>query len=48
MGKVFEAEAKRIQKMFAKARYYKLNSIMGNDWAIFYCIIGARKTRKIL
>lgn len=28
------------------ARYYNLNSILGNDWAIFYVIVGARKTGK--
>lgn len=34
------------QKHRELARYYNLNSIFGNDWAIFYCILGARKTGK--
>lgn len=28
------------------ARYYNLASILGNNWALFYCIIGGRKTGK--
>lgn len=28
------------------ARFYNINSILGNDWAIFYCIIGGRMTGK--
>ncbi|MBR5022279.1 MAG: phage DNA encapsidation protein [Oscillospiraceae bacterium] len=28
------------------ARYYRMNSILGNQWAIFFVIIGARKTGK--
>lgn len=39
-------EHKRAQKLRALARFYNLNSILGNDWAIFYCIIGSRKTGK--
>lgn len=30
----------------SKNRYYKLNSILGNQWAMFFVIIGARKTGK--
>ena len=37
---------RRAQKARANSRYYKLNSILGNDWAIFYGIIGGRKTGK--
>jgi len=36
----------RERKKKALARYYNLQSILGNDWAIFYCIIGGRKTGK--
>ena len=36
----------RVQKKQASARYYDLSSILGNDWAMFYCIIGGRKTGK--
>lgn len=39
-------ERHRAQKLRAVARYYNLNSILGNDWAIFYAILGARKTGK--
>ena len=28
------------------ARFYNLSSMLGNDWAIFYCIIGGRMTGK--
>lgn len=37
---------RRAQKKKALARYYNLNSILGNDWAMFYAIIGGRKTGK--
>ena len=36
----------RAQKHRELARFYNLNSIFGNDWAIFYAIIGARMTGK--
>ena len=36
----------RANRKIAKARYYRLNSILGNQWAIFYVIIGGRKTGK--
>lgn len=39
-------EQRRAQKLRALARYYSLNSILGNKWAMFYVIIGARKTGK--
>lgn len=39
--KLFRAQQKR-----AAARFYNLNSILGNDWAMFYCIIGGRMTGK--
>lgn len=37
---------KRAQKRRAASRFYNLNSILGNDWAMFYCIIGGRMTGK--
>ena len=40
------AEKRRAQKKRAAARFYNLNSILGNDWAMFYCIIGGRMTGK--
>lgn len=36
----------RAQKARAEARYYDLASMLGNDWAMFYTIIGGRKTGK--
>jgi hypothetical protein len=36
----------RAQIKRANARFYNLNSILGNDWAMFYCIIGGRMTGK--
>lgn len=39
-------EVKRSQKKQAAARYYDLASILGNDWAMFYVIVGGRKTGK--
>ena len=39
-------EKTRSQKKKANARYYKLNSILGNTWAMFFGIIGGRKTGK--
>lgn len=49
MGKIYNKARKEIlraQKLRAQARYYNLNSILGNNWAIFYTIIGGRKTGK--
>lgn len=37
---------KRAQQKRANARFYNLNSILGNDWAAFYVIIGGRMTGK--
>ena len=39
-------EIKRAQEHRKLARYYNLNSILGNDWAMFYPIIVGRKTGK--
>lgn len=39
-------ERVRAQKKRAEARYYRLHSILGNQWAIFFPIIGGRKTGK--
>ena len=39
-------EVIRAQKKRALARYYQLNSILGNTWAMFYVVIGGRKTGK--
>lgn len=36
----------RAQKKRAAARFYKLNSILGNTWAMFYVILGGRMTGK--
>lgn len=35
-----------LAKKLNLARFYNPNSILGNDWAIFYCIIGGRMTGK--
>lgn len=37
---------RRAQQKRANARFYNVNSILGNDWAMFYCIIGGRMTGK--
>ena len=37
---------KRAQKKKAAARFYNLNSILGNDWAIFFALLGSRMTGK--
>lgn len=34
------------RKNHAKARFYNLNSLLGNHWALFYVIIGSRMTGK--
>ena len=39
-------QMRRAQRKRANARFYNLNSILGNDWAMFYCIIGGRMTGK--
>lgn len=39
-------EHRRSQKKIAAARFYKLNSILGNRWAVFYVITGGRMTGK--
>ena len=41
-----KSSLKRAQNHRKLARYYNLNSILGNDWAIFYVIVGGRKTGK--
>lgn len=46
IGRKKEAQRQRSQKKIAHARYYQLNSILGNQWACFYVIIGGRKTGK--
>lgn len=45
LNKMFR-DGRRAQKRRAAARFYNLNSILGNDWAMFYCIIGGRMTGK--
>lgn len=40
------AEFERAQQRKANARYYNVNSIFGNDWAMFFVIIGGRMTGK--
>lgn len=44
--KQLAAERRRSQKKRAASRYYNLNSILGNDWAMFYVICGGRMTGK--
>ena len=39
-------ERQRAQERRANARFYNMNSILGNDWAMFYVIIGGRMTGK--
>lgn len=39
-------DEKRAQERRANSRFYNLNSILGNDWAMFYVIIGGRMTGK--
>lgn len=46
MTKDILREHKRAQQKRAAARFYNVNSILGNDWAMFYCIIGGRMTGK--
>lgn len=40
------AEEKRAQKHRELARFLNLNSMMGNDWAMFFVIVGGRMTGK--
>lgn len=46
MPRTARAAAKRAQEHRALARFYKLNSIFGNTWAMFYVIVGGRMTGK--
>lgn len=48
MKKITKAlqEIERAQKRRANARYYNVNSLFGNDWAMFYVIVGGRMTGK--
>lgn len=46
MKRKSSTEIKRANLKVPKNRYYNLNSILGNDWAIFYVITGGRKTGK--
>ena len=39
-------ELRRAQKKEANARFVNLNSMLGNDWAMFYVICGGRMTGK--
>lgn len=41
-----QAEIRRAQEHRELARYYNLNSMLGNTWAMFFFVIGARKTGK--
>lgn len=43
--KKLRAEA-RASKKRAKARFYRLDSILGNDWAVFRVLVGPRMTGK--
>ena len=49
MGKIARNAVKkfrRSQKKQANARFVNLNSMLGNDWAMFYVICGGRMTGK--
>lgn len=49
MGKIARnavKEFRRSQKKQANARFVNLNSMLGNDWAMFYVICGGRMTGK--
>lgn len=39
-------QRQRAQQKRANARFYNVNSIFGNDWAMFYVIVGGRMTGK--
>ena len=39
-------EIQRSQKAKAASRFYNINSILGNEWAMFYVIVGGRMTGK--
>lgn len=39
-------DIKRAQERRANSRFYNLNSLLGNDWAMFYVIVGGRMTGK--
>lgn len=41
IGRIRRAQIKK-----ANARFYNLNSLLGNDWAMFYVIVGGRMTGK--
>lgn len=42
----FAKDRKRAQERRANSRFYNVNSILGNDWAMFYVIVGGRMTGK--
>lgn len=44
--KAQDVENKRAQKARAESRFYSVNSILGNTWAVFFGIIGGRMTGK--
>lgn len=39
-------DIKKCGRKRALARFYNVNSILGNDWAMFYCVLGSRMTGK--
>lgn len=41
-----EKISERAQRNKAESRFYNLNSILGNDWAMFYVLLGSRMTGK--
>lgn len=45
---VFERKSKAIKRRHKQSRWYtkELKSLLGNDWAMFYCILGGRMTGK--
>ena len=45
LTKIIE-QHKRSQKARSYSRFYNLNSMLGNNWAMFFVIIGSRMTGK--
>lgn len=45
-GMINDRVKKRANKKFPKDRFYNINSILGNDYAAFYVIMGSRMTGK--
>ena len=35
-----------LKDLLNQREFYRLNSLLGNDWAMFYILIGGRETGK--